>query len=608
MLEYILTIQLTQPYIVIAALIPFVIFVGSYLLSHYSSTQYCDKNLLSWVIVKNKGAYGKSVFSGKILPTIAWILFCIALSGPRVNVNELSLEETKKYNNASVIVLDLSKSMLVDDVYPDRATKAKLAIKSVLSNSENILFSLVVFGNNAHVVIPLTHDKSVILDVLDSIKPNMLPIEGSNYQVGINKALDQLSQADVENKSVLIFTDGDFEISQDEVNLTNIRMNFFGLGTLEGKPIPKKYGGWVSYNNKSIISKLNITNLKALAERYNGSYKTVTVDLKDNEYNIPGSSTTNLSSKTIIIWEDIYAWFLVPAIFIFLFSTLALKETTARINLLLLLSTSFFIINPSESYASESFVELADKAYHNNNFIKSESLYLNVEGFDGLMGQANSVYRQKNYSKSLHLYTKALLSTNNDKNRATALFNLANTYYILGDYTQSKTLYKDSLKYNPTLKRSKVNLSYAVAIEDKVKKELAILNGNKSKTRKGIKPGSGPSTTDIEQGVDVGNSKVTLSDSDTNQNFLYSTPLNDKQIRKLIERGIEYSKISSTKFDAVESITQWDFDFTTIDMIELLVKQEKLDNYNLWKRLFEIETGFPAPVETPHIYPGVNPW
>jgi len=608
MLEYILTIQLTQPFILIAALIPLVIFVGSYLLSHYSSTQYCDKNLLSWVIVKNKRTYRDNVFNGKVLPTIAWVLFCIALSGPRININELSLEETKKYNNASVIVLDLSKSMLVDDVYPDRATKAKLAIKSVLSNSENVLFSLVVFGNNAHVVIPLTHDKSVILDVLDSIKPNMLPIEGSNYQVGINKALEQLSQADVENKSVLIFTDGDFEISKDEVNLTNIRMNVFGLGTLEGKPIPKNNGGWVSYNNKSIISKLNITNLKALAERYNGSYKTVTVDLKDNEYNIPDSSTTNLSSKTIIIWEDIYAWFLVPAIFIFLFSTLALKETSTKVNLLLLLCASCFTINPSESHASESFIESADKAYHNKNFIKSESLYLNIEGFIGLMGQANSVYRQKNYSKALHLYTKALLSTKNDKDRATALFNLANTYYILGDYTQSKTLYSDSLKYNPTLKRSKVNLSYAIAIEDKVKKELAILNGNKSKSRKGIKAGSGPSSADIEQGVDVGNSKVTLSDSDANQNFLYSTPLNDKQIRKLIERGIEYSKISSTKFDAVESITQWDFDFTTIDMIELLVKQEKLDNYNLWKRLFEIETGFPAPVETPHIYPGVNPW
>jgi len=608
MLEYILTIQLTQPYIVLASFIPLVVLGGSYLLSHYSSTQYCDKTLLSWVIVNNKRAYGKSVFSGKILPTIAWILFCIALSGPRVNVNELSLEKTKKYNNASVIILDLSKSMLVDDVYPDRATKAKLVIKSILSNSENILFSLVVFGNNAHVVIPLTYDKSVILDVLDSIKPNMLPVEGSNYQAGINKALEQLSQADVDNKSVLIFTDGDFEVSKDKVNLNNIRMHIFGLGTLAGKPIPKKNGGWVSFNNKSIISKLNITNLKTLAERYNGSYKTVTVDLKDNEYNFPGSATTNLSSKTVIIWGNIYAWFLVPAIFIFLFSTLALKETSTRVNFLLLLCASFFTINPSESHASESFIESADKAYHNKNFIKSESLYLNVEGFIGLMGQANSVYRQKNYSKALYLYTKALLSTKNDKDRAVALFNLANTYYILGDYTQSKTLYNDSLKYNPTLKRSKVNLSYAIAIEDKVKKELAILNGNKSMNRKGIKSGSGPSSADIEQGVDVGNSKVTLSDSDANQNFLYSTPLDDKQIRKLIERGIEYSKISSTKFDAVESNTQWDFDFTTIDMIELLVKQEKLDNYNLWKRLFEIESGFPAPVETPHIYPGVNPW
>lgn len=618
--EFFQLLHFSHPYFIWGAIIPVVVIIISYISNFYTSNQYCDKELLAWVVTKNTHSIVDKLFLNKVTAILAWVLFCISLSGPRINIDERSLEAAKKYNNAAVIVLDVSRSMLAEDVYPNRITKAKLAIEAILSNSSNFLFSLVIYAHNAHVVIPLTYDSNVIRDVLDSIRPNMLPVEGSNYISGLNISADQLKLSGVENKSIILFSDGDFDKNDTKVNelkVNSIPVNVFGVGTREGQPIPNKNGGWLTLNNKPIFSSLNEVKLKEISSKHNGIYNSLGTDIKQNDFNLLKYSghtlSTSSSEKTIVIWKQVYNWFLVPAIILFLLSTLRYRGNARKteqvqpqqiIPVVFLLGLSFMVFTPSSANATENPIETANYAYHNNNFIKSETLYKKLNGFDALIGQANSVYKQKNYSKAIHLYTQAILSANNKDNRSTALFNLANTYYLIGDYSQSILLYRDALKYNPSHKHSLINIEYAIAIDKKVKRELALRNGNKTT----IRPGSGPSTARIEQGIDIGNSKVTLADEDTNESPLYTLPLNDLFINKLVERGINHSNISSTKIDAPLTNSQWNFEHTTLDMVELLVKQEKIDNYNLWKRLFEIEEGFPAPVETPHVKPGVKAW
>ena len=619
MSDFIQSLHFSHPYYIFGVLIPVVIIGSSYIINFYSSNRYCDKALLAWVLVKRKSSVTDKLYLNKIIPVLAWTLFCIALMGPRIYSDEISLEPSKKYTNASVLVLDVSKSMLVEDVYPNRISKAKLAIEEILSNTNSILFSLVIYANNAHVVIPLTYDVSVIRNVLTSIQPNMLPVEGSNVISGINTAMDQLNRSNASNKSIILISDGDFDTTKQKNTLTklnDIPVNVFGVGTLEGQPIPDTKGGWLTINNKAIISRLNEVSLKNIASNSNGIYKAISKNLDQADFNLSklaGSTLGAVSNdKTIVIWKQIYSWFLVPAITLFLFSTLKNNRRNSKtlqtnpILALLVISIVFFI--STDTKADEDLLAAANMAYHNNNFIKAEKLYQKSYGFFGNIGQANSVYKQNNFSAAIHLYTQAVLSATNNDNRATALFNLANTFYMLGDYSQSIKLYKDVLKYNPGHKQTKINIEYAIAIDTKVKRDLALRSGKKRIINNETRAGNGPRSEQIEQGVDVGNSKVTLTDDDKNTTTLYSLPLNDKNITKLIERGIKYSNISSTKIETFTSNSQWEYEFTTLDMVDLLVKQEKINNYSLWKRLFEIEEGFPAPVDTPHIKPGVNPW
>ncbi|MBN4080060.1 tetratricopeptide repeat protein [Beggiatoa alba] len=265
---------------------------------------------------------------------------------------------------------------------------------------------------------------------------------------------------------------------------------------------------------------------------------------------------------------------------------------------------TFLISLSFQLKADDDPLSLANMAYYNQNYIQSESLYKKTKGFDGLMGQANSLYRQKNYTKAIHLYTQSVINAHSDQQRALSLYNLANTYYMLGDYSESINLYQDALKYNASLTQAHINLTYAIAINQKVEDALALREGR----RQSLRPGAGPRTAKIEDGIDVGNSKVTLSNDETEQTSYYQFPTNNPFIKNLIERGIKYSRISSTTIDNKKSGSEWNYDYTSLDMVELFVKQEKLDNFNLWKRLFEIEEGFPAPVETPHTQAGENPW
>lgn len=622
--EFIKLLNFSNPYFLSGIAIPVIILGISYLRNFISLNRYCDKHLLPWAIAKDKESLPNKILHGKMLPIISWVLFCIAIAGPRINIDERSSVTQKSYDSATVIVLDVSRSMLAEDIYPNRISKAKLLIDTILATSTQRLFSLVVYANNAHTVIPLTYDNNVIRNVIKSIHPNMLPVEGSNVESGLSLATTLLKQPNIKNRSILLFSDGDFNpIKKSSASVLNekIKINVFGIGTNEGQAIPLKNGGWLSYNNRPVISRLNKAKLKKIAADYKGEYHTIQDNLNNASIKLTAlsgeTSSIKNSTNTIVIWKQVYNWFLIPAIFLYLLSTVSINNPFTRlhiklinikpgnnaivpsIGLLFILSTI-----PSSSEAKQSSLEQANTAYFNKNYIKSEALYKKSRGYDAIFGRANSLYKQKNYLKAIHFYTQAILITNTNENRARALYNLANSYYLIGDYTQAINLYRDTLKYKPEFDKAKINLQYAIALDLKVKRALALRKGKKSSSPR---TGSGPRSSSVEQGVDVGTSKVTLGESDDKFTF-YNLPLNDKLTNQLINRGIKYSRISSTKIDKLTSNKDWNFEYTTLDMVELLVKQEKIDNFNLWKRLFEIEEGFPAPVEEPHSKPGVNPW
>lgn len=608
--EYFQQISFSSPLFLWASAIPVVILLLSYAITHFSANRYCDRNLMAWVVVNTKNPGLNKILQNKLVVIVSWVLFSVALSGPRISLDERIASNLKAFDTAVVFVLDVSASMRAQDVYPDRITKARLFIHNVISSSKNIIFSLVVFSHNAHTAIPLTFDSNVILETLPSISPEMLPVAGSSYINGLKHAENILKSSAATNKTIVLVSDGDFTDNVDKIKIDkNITVNVIGLGTHEGQPLPSKKGGWLTFNNKPVISRINELNLKNIAQQNGGLYYLANASLDKDKVNIlrftgkTGHST--LTGKTIVIWKQLYSWFLVPAIFLFMLTVIRRHSVAASTNILLLLIVIAGFHFPNTVYAVENPLAIAKQAYMQKNYIKAEKFYKQAKGYTAFLGTGNALYRQNNYVQAIQPYTRAVLTALSDKQRAIAIYNLANTYYKLGDYSESIHLYRDALKYNRHFEKARVNLVYAKAIDSKVKKALALRQGKTTASR----PGNGPRSAQIETGVDVGTSKLKLADDDPDKNnIIYNITLDNKTINQLIERGIKHSIVSSTKIDKQSAYTQWQYDYTTTDMIELLVKQEKLDSFKLWKRLFEIEEGFPAPVESPAVKPGVKPW
>ena len=574
------------------------------------TNRYCDRKLLPWVISKSEPSIKNYFANNKLISSLCWVLFCVALSGPRVNIEEYSLINDKKYDHAVALVLDVSSSMLVEDIYPSRISKAKLAINKLITSSGDTLISLVVFSNTAHTVIPLTYDHSVIRDVLPSIQPDMLPVAGSNYVAGIIHAKKLLEKSDAKNKVIFLLSDGDFPVKNKNTHLpiTNVPVHVLGFGTNEGHPVPLSSGGWLNFDNKPVISRLNTVKLKAISKETNGKYFYINKNFDYTKINIiklTGNTVTSKSTKnTIVVWNPIQNWFLIPATFLFIISTLQFNRNTI-VAALTMIGVFFAIMPINESIADEATFYDANKAYKKNNFLKAEKLYKKLAGYNALIGLGNSLYRQNNFKSAVNIYSQAILMANSDSSRASALFNLANTYYKIGNYSQAVQLYQDAIKYNSSFTQAKNNLEYAAILYENVKKAIALRGGLPAKS---IRPGRGPRSARIEPGVDIGNSKVTLDDSEIENKVIEFSKENNSVINELIKRGVKYSNISTTKIDKTTSDEQWLYDYTTMDMVELNIKQEKQDSHKLWKRLFEIESGFPAPVETPHHKPEVNPW
>ncbi|HFD32561.1 MAG TPA: VWA domain-containing protein [Gammaproteobacteria bacterium] len=608
----------SSPEFLLAMLVPLIIIAFSYVYHFLSVNRYCDKKLLPWVIQNDRKKRLGSILKSKVIAIISFWLFCLALAGPRINIDERSINNQTRFNSATVIVLDISRSMLANDVYPDRITKAKLVIDTILAKKSQRLFSLIVFANNAHTVIPFTYDSQVIRHTLNSIRPNMLPVEGSNVKAGIKLATKQLDKLNIKDTNIFLFTDGDFSIQNlERVNTDKnlYQLHVFGTGSTEGEAIPLKSGGWLSMNNRPVISRLNETRLKKLAQIYNGQYRNISNVIDTNEIHtlIASATKTSLSqsTSTIIIWKQIYQWFLIPAFILYLFSTVSIMQNTKKIAsqapVISSISMVIFVLlllSPVASNAAEDPLRLANRAYLNKNFIKAEKLYKKADGFAALFGEASSLYKQKNYLTATHVFSEAILATHSNKQRAKALYNLANSYYMMGNYEQAIKIYRDALKYSTELKQAAINLQYAITLDKKVKQLLALRKGKKISS---VRPGSGPRSARIEQGIDIGTSKVTL-DNSKQEDIFYNLPLNNGLKNRLIQRGIRYSRVNAERSNKTENNDNWHFEYTTLDMIELLVNQEKFDSFNLWKRLFEIEEGFPAPVEEPKTLPGIQPW
>ena len=211
------------------------------------------------------------------------ILVLTAMAGP---VLEKRSVPVLKKNLAKVLVLDVSHSMLAEDLRPNRIERAKFKLRDLLNRIDEGETALIAYAGDAHVISPLTSDTHTITTLLPGLEPDIMPHRGSRPDRAMELAVKLLDGHSVNPGEVIWLTDG---ISENMIptvaQLLGIhRLSVIGVGTEKGAPIPGKNSGFLKNSKGGIVmSRLDTSHLQALAQQKGGTFQILRNDDQDLE-------------------------------------------------------------------------------------------------------------------------------------------------------------------------------------------------------------------------------------------------------------------------------------------------------------------------------------
>jgi Ca-activated chloride channel family protein len=209
------------------------------------------------------------------LVALAWTFAALALAGPAwQRLPSAAFRAPADW----VIVLDLSPTMSVADVSPNRVTRARYAIEDILAGARDARVGLIVFAGEAHVVVPLTSDVATIRALLPPLAPGIMPEGGDELAPALDAAAQLLHEAASRNGKVIVLTDGYTDAPQALASARALAqqgasLEVVGVGTREGGPAVTAGGIFVQdAQGTSVLAKLPVDDLQGLAAAGAGRY------------------------------------------------------------------------------------------------------------------------------------------------------------------------------------------------------------------------------------------------------------------------------------------------------------------------------------------------
>ncbi len=394
------------------------------------------------------------------------ILMTIALAGPVIKDGQI---EVQAKSADIMIALDISDSMLAEDVYPNRLELAKQKALQLLKLAPNERIGVIAFAQNSYLVSPLSFDHEAVRFLLKKLDTTSITEQGTDF-MSMLEVVDKSIKKDSKKYLLLLSDGGDKKDFSKEIAFAKkkgIAIFILGVGTPQGAPIKLNNGEFIEQNGKIIVSKLN-ENIAKLATKTGGVYiegVNSDADVKAMFQEIERhSKKKELKSEKIEKYIPLFYYPVGLALLLLLIATSSIsKRVRVQVPSLFILGLLFF--NSSVSHAGLlDFIHLdeAKKAYTQKDYAKSAKIYdkyaKDSTHNESYYNAANSLYKQGKYKQALKNYEKA---TFNDKNsRADNFANMGNAYAKLGDTANLKKAvesYEKSLKLKAD-KNTKENL------------------------------------------------------------------------------------------------------------------------------------------------------
>jgi len=395
---------------------------------------------------------------------VALLLAIFSLAGPSWG---FSWEKVDRRGIDLVVALDLSRSMLAQDVPPDRLAAARREIRDLLSLLQGDRVGLVVFAGSAFVQCPLTLDYNAFEVFLSQMDPTWVPVGGTDLGAAVRTSIDTFIADDRAGRAVVLITDGEDHGGQlreaaQEAKAEGVHVFVVGIGSPEGVPIPDGQGGFIKEDGRVVLSKLDEGALKELAMTTGGSYVRSVSSMADLEQiyleDIKGTLEARaLSSSRQRRAEERFQWFLLP-VFLLLFAEPLFgprRRRAGRRNrggaaaLLALVVLAAGLAAPATALAEDDH-RAGYRAFKRGDFQGALDSWLSAQTDDPGdrevaydIGQAH--YRLGQYAEA----EKAFMAASEGQDRelaADALYNAGNALFEQGRYLDAIAAYDRTLE------------------------------------------------------------------------------------------------------------------------------------------------------------------
>ncbi|MDR1406610.1 MAG: VWA domain-containing protein [Tannerella sp.] len=290
--------------------------------------------LYIYVIIVNRKAlrkYGNPALISQLMPEVSpkrqhakfWLLFSaiavtvFVIAGPQ---SGSKLETVKRQGIEIMVCLDVSNSMMAEDIKPNRLEKAKQMLSIMTDGFSNDKVGLIVFAGDAFTQLPITSDYISAKMFLSSITPSMVSSQGTAIERAISLAMRSFTPNDATSKAILIITDGenhegDAVKAAADAAEKNIKVHVVGIGSPQGEPIPVDGNNFLKdTEGNTVVTKLNEQMCHEIAAAGQGIYvraENNNAALRTLQAEIDKMDKTELDSKVYSEYDErfhVLAW------------------------------------------------------------------------------------------------------------------------------------------------------------------------------------------------------------------------------------------------------------------------------------------------------------
>lgn len=283
----------------------------------------------------------KSVFKPalKMLMVVLGLSFLIvALVNPKMGTQ---LKTVKRQGVDIVFAIDVSKSMLAEDIAPNRLEKAKQIVSKIIEKLGSDRVGIIIYAGNAYPLLPITTDHGAARMFLQNAHPDMVSSQGTAINEALNLAKTFFDDDTQTNRFLFIISDGE-DHEENSANTAKqivdlgIKTYTIGIGTNKGGPIPvKRNGKFVGYkkdkNEEVVITKLNVETLKDIAQNGDGKYIYGNKTSKTTEFVedlLSKADKKEFETKQFSDYKDQFQWFVGLGLFFLLLDVFLLNKKT----------------------------------------------------------------------------------------------------------------------------------------------------------------------------------------------------------------------------------------------------------------------------------------